>query len=201
MKTKRYLAAALAALALAGACSEKPEAPRQAAVPAKDQMAVLQEAVQKNPKDTDSWMHIADLMERGQAWQLEVEALQKVIAIEPGRSFAHLKLANTYNRLGRYDDAVASFLEAKKTRPDDPVLYNNLAFAYGKLGKGAEQVAALRKAVSLRPRYATARLNLGTALLKQGDRAGAEEQYQALNAFDGDAAASLKQELGGGKRP
>jgi len=201
MKTKRHVASALAALALLGACGEKAEPPRQTIAPVRDELSLLQEAVQKNPNDTDSWMHIADLMERGQAWQLEVDALQKVLAVEPGRSFAHLKLANTYNRLGRYQDAVASFLEAKKTRPNDPVLFNNLAFAYGRLGKGAEQVAALRTAVSLRPRYSTARLNLGTALAKQGDRAGAEEQYAALREFDESAAAALRQQIDGGTRP
>jgi predicted Zn-dependent protease len=201
MKTKPYLAVALAALAFNGACSEKTEAPPQASPPARDEMVVLQEAVQKNPKDADSWMHIADLFERGQAWQFEADALLKVVALEPGRSFAHLKLGNTYNRLGRPQDAVAAFLEAKKTRPEDPVLYNNLAFAYGKLGKSAEQIAALRQAVTLRPRYGTARLNLGTAVVKTGDRAGAEAQYNALREFDEAAAAALKQEMDGGKRP
>jgi tetratricopeptide (TPR) repeat protein len=201
MNNHRFAGVILATFALLGACSEKPEPPRQATVPVRDEMSLLQEAVQRNPKDTDSWMHIADLHERGQAWQQEADALHKVLALEPGRSFAHLKLANTYNRLGRYQDAVASFLEAKKTRPEDPVLYNNLAFAYGRLGKSAEQIAALRQAVALRPRYSTARLNLGGALLKKGDRKGAEEQLAALREFDESAAASLKREIDGGAKP
>jgi Flp pilus assembly protein TadD len=199
MNAQRFLATAVAVLALAGACSEKPQPPPQA--PAKDQFALLLEAVQKNPKDTDSWMHIADLYERAQNWTAEVDALQKVLALEPGRSFAHVKLGNTYNRLGHYQDAVAAFREAETSRPRDPVLYNNLAFAYGRLGRTAEQVAALRTAVALRPRYSTARVNLGTALLKQGDRKGAEEQLAALVEYDGPAAAALRQELTGGARP
>lgn len=201
MTRLRSLAAALTALTTLMACSEKPQPPPQAAAPVRDEMTLLQEAVRANPRDTDSWMHIADLYERALAFAQEAEALQKVLAIEPGRSFAHLKLGNTYNRLGRYQDAVASFLEAKKTRPEDPVLYNNLAFAYGKLGKAKEQIAALRQAVSLRPRYATARLNLGGALLRTGDRKGAEEQLAALREFDESAAASLKEQLDGGKKP
>jgi tetratricopeptide (TPR) repeat protein len=201
MTTLRCLAAALTAGLLLGACSEKAEPPPQAAAPVRDEMSYLLEAVQKNPKDTDSWMHIADLYERGQAWEKEADALLKVLAVEPGRNFAHLKLGNTWNRLGRYQDAVASFLEAKKARPNDPVLYNNLAFAYGKLGKSAEQIAALRQAISLRPSYATARLNLGSALLKKGDRRGAEEQLAALKEFDESAAAALKEELEGGRKP
>lgn len=201
MRTGRCFTAALAALAFLVGCSERPEPPRQAAAPVVDEMTLLLEAVQKNPRDTDSWMHIADLYERAQAFEREADALQKVLSVEPGRSFAHLKLGNTYNRLGRHEAAVASFLEAEKSRPNDPVLYNNLAFAYGKLGKTREQIAALRRAVTLRPRYATARLNLGTALLKRGDRAGAEEQLAALREFDESAAASLKQVLGGEAQP
>jgi tetratricopeptide (TPR) repeat protein len=197
----RRLALVLVTIVVVAACSREQEPPRQAAVPVRDEMSLLQEAVRQNPRDADSWMHIADLFERGQAFEQEADALLKVLAIDPGRNFAHLKLGNTYNRLGRFQDAVASFLEAKKARPNDPVLYNNLAFAYGRLDKPAEQIAALRQAVSLRPRYATARLNLGIALLKKGDRAGAEQQLAALSEFDETAAAALRQELAGGKRP
>jgi Flp pilus assembly protein TadD len=200
MKTRRTLVAALTTLALCGACSRQ-EPPPEPAAPVKDILVELQEAVQRNPKDTDSWMHLADLYERGQAFEREADALQKVLAIEPGRSYAHLKLGNTYNRLERYQDAVASYLVARKTRPNDPVLYNNLAFAYGKIGKPTEQIAALRQAISLRPRYSTARLNLGIVLLNNGDRKGAEQQLVALREFDQGAAASLQRELAGGRRP
>ncbi|HEY5998351.1 MAG TPA: tetratricopeptide repeat protein [bacterium] len=201
MTRLRLLAAALAVLTTLAACSEKPQPPPEARTPVRDEMAELQETVRANPRDTDSWMHIADLYERGQAFEKEADALLKVLAIEPGRSFAHLKLGNTYNRLGRYEDAVASYLEAKKARPNDPVLYNNLAFSYGKLGRTKEQIAALRQAVALRPRYATARVNLGRALLHAGDRAGAQEQYEALRVFDETAADSLKGDLDGGRKP
>ena len=145
--------------------------------------------------------HAFALIKRAGRWQVIESAERKVIAVEPGRDFAYVKLGNTYNRLARYQDAVAAFLTAEKSRPKDPVLYNNLAFAYGRLGKSREQIAALRRAVSLRPRYATARLNLGTALLKAGDRAGAQEQLAALREFDEPAAASLRQQLEGGKTP
>jgi tetratricopeptide (TPR) repeat protein len=193
-------AIALTALALVAACSEKSEPPRQAAAPVVDEMTLLLEAVRKNPRDTDSWMHIADLYERAQAFEQEADALQKVLAVEPGRGFAHLKLANTYNQLGRREEAIASFLQAKKYLPNNPMLYNNLGWTYGQVGKTKEQLQALRQAVSLRPRFATARLNLGLVLLKQGDRKGAQQQYEALQEFDEGAAAALKKEIEGGKR-
>lgn len=201
MIRRRSLVALALAAVLAGACGKKEEPPPPAAAPVKDIFTELLETVRQNPQDVDSWMHLADLYERGKSFEKELEALHKVLELDPGRTFAHLKLGNTFNRLERYQEAVASFLEAKKARPDDPVLYNNLAFAYGKLGRPADQIAALRKAVSLRPRYATARLNLGTALAKSGDRAGGEEQYKALLEFDEAAAVALREALDGAKRP
>lgn len=187
--------AALTMLTTLAACSEKPEPPRPAAAPVVDEMTLLLEAVQKNPRDLDSWMHIADLYERAQAFEKEADALQKVLAADPGRGYAHLKLANTYNRLGRHGEAIASFLQAKKYLPNNPMLYNNLGWTYGQVGKTQEQLQALRQAVSLRPRFATARLNLGVVLLRQGDRRGAQQQYDALQEFDEGAAATLKKEI------
>lgn len=187
-------AAALLALLLVGACTER-KAPPPAAGPVKGDVELLLEKAQKDPKDAESWFHIADLYERALQYPQEVDALQKVIAARPDMGFAHYKLGNTYNRLGKREEAIAAFLEAKKTLPKNPALYNNLGWTFGQVGRTKEQIEALRQAIALRPRYATARLSLGIVLLKQGDRAGAEAQLAALAAFDEGAAADLKKEI------
>jgi tetratricopeptide (TPR) repeat protein len=90
---------------------------------------------------------------------------------------------------------VTSFRTALKYFPKDPVLYNNLAVSYGKLGKTDDEIAFLEKAISLRPHYATARHNLGIAMLRMGKRGEALKQYDELSKFDTVVAASLKEEI------
>jgi len=194
---KTLLVYAVPVLLVAGCSEQKAPPPPAPPVAVKGDMELLVEKGRQDLKDAETWFHIADLYERAQQYPQELDALQKVIAAKPEMGFAYYKMANTYNRLGKREEAVKSFLEAKKLLPNSPALYNNLGWTYGQLGKTKEQVAALRQAVALRPRYATARQSLGLVLLKQGDRKGAEEQYAALLTFDEGAAADLKKEIEG----
>jgi len=196
---KTLLAYALPVLLVAGCSEQKAPPPPAPPVALKGDMELLVEKGQKDLKDAETWFHIADLYERAQQYPQELDALQKVIAAKPEMGFAYYKMANTYNRLGKREEAIKTFLEAKKHLPASPALYNNLGWTYGQVGKTKEQIAALRQAIALRPRYATARQNLGLVLLKQGDRKGAEEQYAALLMFDEGAAADLKKEIEGKK--
>lgn len=191
-------AAAISVL-LVAACSEK-KAPPAPPVAVKGDMELLVERGQKDLKDAGTWFHIADRYEMAQQYPQQLDALLKVIAARPDMGYAYQKLGNTYNRLGRHEEAIKSFLAAKEHLPDSPVLYNNLGWTYGRVGKTKEQIAALRRAIALRPRYATARLNLGLVLIRRGDRTGAEEQQAALLAFDEGAAITLKKAIEG-KQP
>ena len=103
------------------------------------------------------------------------------------------------NRLGRFDDAIASFETAKKFQSRNPVLYNNLAYALGKKGDTDGQIAALKQAIAIRPSYVTARYNLGMAYLARGMRERALAESRALEKFDEGAAASLRKAVESGK--
>ena len=194
---KALVACSVSVLLLVG-CSEK-KAPPASPVAVKGDMELLVEQGMNNLKDAEVWFHISDRYEMARQYPQQLDALQKVIAAKPEMGYAHLKLGNTYNSLGKREEAIKSFLEAKKRLPDNPVLYNNLGWTYGQVGKTKEQIAAYRQAISLRPRYATARFNLGLVLLGQCDRKGAEEQYAALLPFDQGAADELKKVIEGKK--
>jgi len=194
---QQLIACSMLVLLVAG-CSEK-KAPPAPPVAVKGDMELLVEQGRKDLKDVATWFHIADRYEMAQQYPQQLDALQKVIAAKPDMGYAHYKLANAYNRLGKREEAIKAFLEAKKYLPENPVLFNNLGWTYGQMGKTKEQIASLRQSIALRPRFATARLNLGLVLLRQGDRKGAEEQYAALLAFDEGAAANLKKEIEGKK--
>ncbi len=192
----------LIAVALLTACSQDNERPSVQVAPQKSDIQVLREQVASNPRDTEALFHLADLYDRANMYPEEIDvfnkiiALKKVVALKPKEiGYAYEQLGTAYNRLGKYREAVESFLKAGEYSPKNPVIYNNLAASYGMIGKTNEQIAALNKAVSLRPRYATARYNLGIVLLKKGRRAEALKQYSELQKFDEGTAQDLKKEI------
>jgi len=196
MKKVSACAVAMCGLLLVAGCSEK-KAPPAPPVAVKGDMELLVEQGLKDLKDAETWFHIAYRYEMARQYPQQLDALQKVVAAKPDMGFAHLRLGDTYNKLGKREEAIKSFLEAKKYLPNNPMLHNNLGWTYGQVGRVKEQIAALRHAIALRPHFATARFNLGFVLLRQGDRKGAEEQYAALLLFDDGAAANLKKEIEG----
>jgi len=176
-------------------CAGEKEQPAAPADTEKTFSDEVREQTVRNPNDAEAWYHLSDLYERSGMYREEVNALQKVIALDPKRGYAYLKLGNAYNRLAQYQDAIKSYTIAIRSFPQNPVLRNNLAISYGKVGKTDEEIASLEKAISLRPRYSTARYNLGMALLKKGRRQEALNQYRELDKFDAGIANALKIEI------
>jgi tetratricopeptide (TPR) repeat protein len=172
---------ALTALLLVSCTSEKEQQPAQQVASEKSQFEQVREQTVKDPKDVDAWSRLADMYESSQMYNEEAAVLKTIITLKPDKRYAYVRLGNTYNRLGRYQEAINIFLAGTKYPPPDPVLYNNLATSYGMLGKTNQEIAALKKALALRPRYATARYNLGVVDLKKGHREEALKQYNELN--------------------
>ena len=191
---KTFILCALSTLILFS-CTSKKEQPAQPVTSEKSKFEQVREQTVKDPKDVDAWSRLADMYESSQMYNEEAAALKTIITLKPGKRYAYVRLWNTYNRLGRYQEAVDTFLVGAKYPPPDPVLYNNLATSYGMLGKTNQEISALKKAIALRPRYATARYNLGVVYLKKGNREEALKQYYELNKIDEGTAKALKKEI------
>ena len=78
------------------------------------------------------------------------------------------KEGEVFQSQGNYTAALAKFLEAEKTIPNDPYLQNSLGLAY--MGKKRYDLAetAFNKAIALKPDYSDAKNNLGANYLRQG---------------------------------
>jgi tetratricopeptide (TPR) repeat protein len=200
---KYFLLCCISGLLILFSCSREQETPVVADQNVdKSVLEELNERVAKNPRDEEAWYHLADLYERAALYAEEVNALKKVLEINPARGYGYLKLGAAYSRLGKHEDAVKTFLKAKKYYAAYAPLYNNLGVAYGRTGNVEKEIVELKKAISLRSSYATARFNLGMAYLKQGRRDNALTVYEGLKKIDTTAAQSLKQEIDKkGKQP
>ncbi|RME63178.1 MAG: tetratricopeptide repeat protein, partial [Nitrospirae bacterium] len=155
----------------------------------------VREKLKKDPNNPQLLYHLADLYERSEVYDREVDTLKKVVQLKPDMGYAYCKMGNALNRLERYEEAVEAFKTCIKYLPKYPVAYNNLAYSYGKLGKLDEQIRSLEKAVQIRPTYATARLNLGLAYLKAGRVKDAKAQYEALKGIHTRFAEVLYKEI------
>jgi len=69
-------------------------------------------------------------------------------------------------RQGNIDEAIATFDELSKARPELPEPFNNLAVLYATQGRYDEARKVLLRAIELEPRYDTAHENLGDVYAK-----------------------------------
>ncbi len=97
------------------------------------------------------------------------------------QAIAHSNLGTALQRLGRSQDALASYDRALRLQPDYAEALNNRGIALRSLGRVEEAVACYDRALRLRPDYAEALGNRGNAL-------------QDLNRLE-DALASYTQAL------
>ena len=87
-------------------------------------------------------------------------------------------MANAFRQQGKLTEAVASYQQALRLKPDTAETHSNLGVALVEQGKLTEAVASYQQALRLKPDYAEAHCNLGMALAEQGKLTEAVASYQ-----------------------
>ncbi len=141
-------------------------------------LAEFAKVVQEDPKDTRTWLKMAELhAKRGAAdqateiylktgelyteqgfFQKAVAVYKNVLKLSPNYVQGHFKLAEVFKRLGLVSDAVHQ--------------YEMAAFAYQKAGRPTEALGALRAIVELTPDNVVSRIKLA----ELASQAGATEE-------------------------
>lgn len=126
-----------------------------------------------------------------------VEDFREAVRLNPGSSKNHYQLYKAYDFLGRNDEALAAVRKAVSRDPQSPVPLEAMARLYGKMGRQEEMLSIYRtmamieqspyekvRAVTelVEPNYVFAHVALGDERLKDGDEAGAKQEY--LKAMD-----------------
>jgi tetratricopeptide (TPR) repeat protein len=139
--------------------------------------------VQDDPKDTRTWLKMAELhAKRGAAdqateiylktgelyteqgfFQKAVAVYKNVLKLSPSCVVGHVKLAEVYARLGLVSDAVQQYEQA--------------AFGYQKAGRPAEVLDALRAIVALNPDNVVSRIKLAESASQAGATDDAIQEF------------------------
>jgi putative PEP-CTERM system TPR-repeat lipoprotein len=130
---------------------------------------------------------------KAQTWMAEGEfkraagLLEGVLARQPGNAVVLNNLALAYQELGD-TRAQATAEAAYQHAGEQPDVMDTLAWILVVKGAGKEDgargLALLQKAHALAPKARDIRYHLAAALAKQGDRAGARRELEALTAGD-----------------
>jgi predicted O-linked N-acetylglucosamine transferase (SPINDLY family) len=94
------------------------------------------------------------------------ELIGRAVSINPNKAVYRNNYGASLLSLGRYDEAIESFLTALTLSPNYADALANLALAQAALGQESEAIASCRKALAVDPRHRDARRRL--AVLLQG---------------------------------
>ncbi len=115
---------------------------------------------------------------RNEDWKDEVTLWSDAKKKSPNLVRPYNNVGEAYDKLGKYDEAIAEFKEALKINPNYFFGLNNLGNIYGKQRKLPEAIEYFKKALKQKPDYSPAHYNLARALHLSGKRKEAAESYR-----------------------
>lgn len=129
---KQFLAVALSLLVFT-ACQQKDEAKPQyqfpaggGAMPTRDDMRLLQEAVKKDPANVNAWIQIGNQMMDTNRFAEAVDAYTKALALDPKNVDVRVDMGTCYRNTGRPDIAVKEYRKAIEINPNHLNAHKNL---------------------------------------------------------------------------
>jgi Flp pilus assembly protein TadD len=149
----------------------------------KDLPKIFSRDVISYPGNYLAWFWLADARKKQGMAGDAISAFRTGLAINPNFKRAWMDLGELLSLAGRNDEAELAFSRALPIEPQDALVYQMLGVHRLKTGKNKGAIEALTKGSELKP-SAAAYHALGSAYLRQGETARAEEAFQtALNIY------------------
>ncbi len=143
------------------------------------------DAVLPDPKDKiDLFARLGDAkaLAREERFEDAVEALGSVLAEDAGIIDAHVTLGGWLRRLGRTEEAIASYQRALELQPDHQMALSELAAVYRATGRADAAIEGYRAVLRAQPRSPQIWYQLATLYLDLGREGEAEDAF--LEALD-----------------
>ncbi|MBI4384633.1 MAG: tetratricopeptide repeat protein [Nitrospinae bacterium] len=129
-------------------------------------------------------LYAVGTVKRNAVWKDDISLWSDASRKAPRYIRPYNNLGEAYDRLGRYNEALAQFEAALKIEPDYFFALNNIGNVYGKLMEPLKAIGYFAKALALRPDYATANYNLAMAYQIVGEREKALDYYRKGTYYD-----------------
>ena len=111
-------------------------------------------------------------------WNNSFTLFSHAIEVTQSNYIAYNNLGVTYDKLGRHQEAMESYKQAIRIKPDYADAHFNLGNAYGKHGRYQDAIESYKQAIRIKPDFAMAHFNLGNAYDKLGHHQEAMESYK-----------------------
>jgi tetratricopeptide (TPR) repeat protein len=111
-------------------------------------------------------------------WNNSTALFSHAIEVTQNNYLAHNNLGIAYGSLGRHQDAIETYKQAIRIKPDFADAHYNRGVAYGSLGRYQDEIEAYKQAIRIKPNYAKAHYNLGIAYGSLGHHQDAIESYK-----------------------
>jgi tetratricopeptide (TPR) repeat protein len=142
-----------------------------------------------------------------------VAVIRMAIQIKPDMvdSETYFQLGNSYEGLGKHEDALKAFkqalyvaraetiipeLQSSHRTPSPQDLHYSIGLVYNNLGKFADAIKELKQVITINPQLAEAYYGLAVCYIATGDRRSAEKQQKILATLNPNLANKVGEALG-----
>jgi tetratricopeptide (TPR) repeat protein len=148
-----------------------------------ESFALLEQLADAEPQRIEALVQLADLARRDEDYARAEAAYSRALARIPAPEREHWTLyyarGIAYERLKRWPEAEADFLQALELEPEQPFVLNYLGYSWVDMGMNLDQAKGmLNRAVELRPNDGFVVDSLGWVYYRLGEYQNAVEQLE-----------------------
>ncbi|MGB7297475.1 MAG: sulfatase-like hydrolase/transferase [Candidatus Aminicenantales bacterium] len=143
--------------------------------------------IAEDPTIADAYFSLGNVLNKARRFKEAAEAFQKSLELKPDDSFAVINIANSYQAMGRFDEAETFVLDYIARGFEDSQLYFLLGNLKVHHNRPDEAVPYFEKCLEVNPRSASAHNALAAVYLNRdasGDQARAEKHLDAATAIN-----------------
>jgi tetratricopeptide (TPR) repeat protein len=124
--------------------------------------------IELDQNSPDAWRLKAAVYTSENLHQRAVECLEKAVEVNPNSLEFRLSLANAFQRLKRFEDALKCYAQAKMQMPNDPRIDYYIGVMWGNRADYEKALVSFEIALRFKPDFTDAMLGKGIMLAKLG---------------------------------